>query len=295
MAGGGSHIFDLDVQAFVDAFDQRPVGVRHALADHPLLQLDAIAELAERFPGHIERHRANLPLVVPGGAPELEGSPSETVRRIETNGCWMVFWYIEQDREYKALLDACLDEAESYLPRQIGRTRQREAFLFLSAPNAVTPVHFDPEHNFLLQIRGRKNMTVCPFPDPGSEQRELERYHDGGHRNLEAVPSEGENFSLEPGAGVYVPSFMPHWVQNAPKASVSLSITFRSRSSLRAERVHSVNARLRRLKLSPPPPGTSAVRDRAKASLYVAMRGWRGPVARLRRAVTGVPDDSADS
>jgi hypothetical protein len=295
MAGGGSNIFDLEVEAFADAFGKRPLGVRHTLAGHPLLKLDAIADLADRFPGHMERHRADLPLVVPGGAPELEGSPSETVRGIESNGCWMVFWYIEQDREYKALLDACLDEAESYLPRPIGRTRQREAFLFLSAPNAVTPVHFDPEHNFLLQIRGQKSMTICPFPDHRSEQSELERYYDGGHRNLDAVPSEGETFSLEPGNGVYVPSFMPHWVQNGPKASVSLSITFRSRSSLQAERVHSINARLRQLKFSPPPPGTSAIRDRAKEFMYVAMRGWRGPAARIRRAIAGVPRDSTAS
>jgi hypothetical protein len=26
----------------------------------------------------------------------------------------------------------------------------------------VTPFHFDPEHNILLQIRGRKTMTIFP-------------------------------------------------------------------------------------------------------------------------------------
>ena len=81
-------------------------------------------------------------------------------------------------------------------------------------------------------------MNVCPFPDSESEMQELERYYDGGHRNLENLPSEGVTFRLEPASGVYVPSFMPHWVQNGPAASISLSITFRTPASLRAERVH---------------------------------------------------------
>ena len=125
---------------------------------------------------------------MPGGAPDLEGPPSETVRGIDHNGRWMVFWYLEQVPEYGALLDDCLDEAQTYLPRAVGPMYQREAFLFLSAPGAVTPVHFDPEHNFLLQIRGRKDMNVSAFRSPETERRELERYYDGGVRNLEATP-----------------------------------------------------------------------------------------------------------
>jgi cytochrome P450 len=30
---------------------------------------------------------------------------------------------------------------------------QREGFIFISSPGAVTPFHLDPEHNFLLQIK----------------------------------------------------------------------------------------------------------------------------------------------
>jgi hypothetical protein len=158
----------------------------------------------------------------------------------------------------------------------------------------VTPVHFDPEHNFLLQIRGRKEMNVCPFPSLESERRELERYYDGGHRNLEAMPSEGEAFVLDPGQGVYVPPFMPHWVQNGPQASISLSITFRTRASLRAERVHGVNASLRRLGWSPPPPGASNARDITKESMWLALTGPKRRLSGLKRAL-GVARNAASS
>ena len=287
-------VFRLDRDTFASAFGRRPVAVDHTLAEDPLLSLEAIAELADRFPGRVERHSADLPMVMPGGAPELELPPSEMVRGIEDNGCWMVFWYIDQDPAYKALLDRCLDEAESYLPSGAGRALQREAFLFLSAPNAVTPIHFDPEHNFLLQIRGHKDMNVCPFPSAEVERRELDRYHDGDHRNLRSLPSDGEVFGLDPGRGVYVPSFMPHWVQNGPRASVSLSITFRSRESLRADRVHRVNSLMRRrLHLHPMPAGVSLPRDRAKEAVFLAARGSQRRLAALRPARGARSADSA--
>ena len=286
-------LLDIDRDAFAAAFGRRGLGVRHALVDHPLLALEAIADLADRFPGRIERHRADMPLVMPDGAPELSGPPSETVRGIDHNGCWMVFWYIEQVPEYKALLDSCLDQAESYLPTTVGRTRQREAFLFLSAPKALTPIHFDPEHNFLLQIRGHKDMHVCAFPSRESARREFERYYSGGHRNLEELPSEGTNFPLDPGDGVYVPSHMPHWVQNGPCASISLSITFRTRASRRTERVERVNARLRERRMTPQPPGISRVRDLAKEALWVAASEPKRRVGQLRRNGSGGNPSSA--
>lgn len=273
-------MLEVPVAQFADAFTQRPTGVRHSLVGHPLLTLDAIAELADRLPlKDVERHQGDLPLLMPGGAPEITGRPSDTVRGIETNGCWMVLWNIEQAPEYKTLLDAILAEAELRI-RESGTAsrdramspRRREAFLFLSAPNALTPVHFDPEQNFLLQISGRKDMHVVKFPDARTGNDELERYYDGGHRNLDGMPSGAEAvFHMLPGDGVYVPSFDPHWVQNGPEVSISLSITFRTRSSERFERVHQLNAKLRRLRLHPHPPGASERTDRAKELAHLAV------------------------
>jgi hypothetical protein len=261
-------LLDIDATAFAAAFACRPCAVHHHLVDHPLLTLEAIAELADALPeAAVERHDAKLPLVMPGGAPTLGGRPSDTVRGIATNDCWMVLWNIEQAPAWHRLLDDCLDEVAEHVGHRDGGMMQREGFLFLSAPGAVTPAHFDPEHNLLLQIRGTKDMNVGRFRDPAEQQRELDRYHDGGHRNLSAVPGDAETFVLSPGRGVYVHPFAPHWVQNGDAASISLSITFRTRRSEAAERAHSLNARLRRLGLHPRPAGHDARRDRAKAAV----------------------------
>jgi hypothetical protein len=63
--------------------------------------------------GAVERHRADLPLVLPGGAPDLDGRPSETVRDIAANNCWMVLWNVEQVPAWRRLLHDCLDEVSA--------------------------------------------------------------------------------------------------------------------------------------------------------------------------------------
>src|SRR3546814_19933648 len=63
-----------------------------------------------------------------------------------------------------------------------------QGFLFISSPGSITPYHFDPEHNILLQLRGTKVMNVWPAGDERFAHRtQHERYHTGGHRNLPSI------------------------------------------------------------------------------------------------------------
>jgi hypothetical protein len=267
-------LLDLDSRAWREAIGRSELGIRHGLAGHPSFTLEALAELADRLPATaIERHEGRQPLLVPGGAPDLAGLPSATVLSIDTNGQWMVLWNIEQVPRYRRLLDEILDPVAPLVPAREGAMGRREAFLFLSAPGSVTPVHFDPEHNFLLQIRGVKHFHVGRFPDRAAELAELDRYHDGGHRNLERIPPLSTSFTMNPGEGVYVYPWAPHWVENGAAASISLSITFRTRRSERHELVHHFNRRMRRHGRSPRPPGESVAADRAKAGV-VAFVAW---------------------
>ena len=134
---------------------------------------------------------------------------------------------------------------------------------------------FDPEQNLLLQIRGRKEMNVGRFADPADHELELDRYFAGGHRNLDRMPDLERQFVMDPGDGVYVYPFAPHWVRNSPRPSISLSITFRTERSLRDERIRHVNARLKRLHVTPKPPGVSRWRDEIKAQAFETARRMR--------------------
>ena len=43
-------LIDLDHAAYLRAFNREPMAVGHGLADHPLLDLEALAQLADRLP-----------------------------------------------------------------------------------------------------------------------------------------------------------------------------------------------------------------------------------------------------
>jgi len=243
--------------------------------------VESIAKLAERLPeDRVEHNIANLPKIVAPDAVQRSDQPvGDIARNIDTNGCWMVLKNIERDPEYKRLLDESLDEAAPYVRDREGGMTEREGFIFLSAPGSMTPSHTDPEHNFLLQVRGTKKMYVGHFPDDETQQLVLEDTVSGGHRNVAWEPRDPLLFDLHPGDGVYVYPHAPHWVENGDQVSVSLSITCATLTSEDTRRVHSINARLRRLGLSPTPPGRRVRLDRSKAA---CSRGL-GELARLRR------------
>jgi hypothetical protein len=258
---------NIEGPSFTAHFGRGPMALTHELGDHPLLEVDAVASLAERLPAdRVEHNFANLPAVADPGAVRRSDRPvGEIARNIETNGCWMVLKNIELDPAYKKLLDDTLDEVAPLVADRDGGMRQREGFIFLSAPGSVTPSHTDPEHNFLLQVRGTKTMTVGNFPDARTEQLALEDAVGGGHRNLTWAPTDPQPFDMHPGDGVYVAPHEPHWVHNGPAPSVSLSITFRTGKTEQVWHVHALNAKLRRLGLSPQAPGQHGPLDRRKA------------------------------
>jgi hypothetical protein len=252
----------------------REFRVRHALRGHPLFSLDALAQLADSLPPNaVERHAADQQLLVPGGQVHLPNKASDTVRNIHTNGSWMVMWNLEQNESYRRVIDAVLEQVTPLLPKREARMGRREAFLFISSPNSVTPIHFDPEHNFLLQLSGIKQVSVGKFQDRASEIHALDRYYDGSHRNLDTVPLTSSIAVMNPGDGVYIYPWAPHWVHNGPEPSVSLSLTFRTRRSQRVENACMFNRKLRIHGLRPRPPGDFEPLDRAKAAA-VALTGW---------------------
>jgi len=252
--------------------------VTHTLTEHPLLSVESIARLAERLSeDRVEHNVANLPKVVDPNEVQRSDAPvGEVARNIETNGCWMVLKNIESDAEYKRLLDESLDEVAPYVRDRDGGMVEREGFIFLSAPGSMTPSHTDPEHNFLLQVRGTKQMNVGRFPDGQTEQLALEQALGGGHRNVDWEPADPIAFDLQPGDGVYVHPHAPHWVQNGAEVSISLSITFATPASQTNRQVHAINARLRRLGLSPSPPGRRPRLDRGKVAGVKTMGRLRG-------------------
>ncbi len=257
--------------------------LHHHLLDHPLLSLDALATLGESLPAsEVEYNPGNVPIgVLPQDVPSNGLSIGETIRTIDSNNSWAVLKNIENVPAYRTLLMDLLGELEPVVEPHTGAMLTPQGFVFISSPGSITPFHFDPEHNILLQLRGTKVMNVWPAGDERfADRREHERYHGGGHRNLpwsDDYRSHAQQVPLAPGDAVLMPVMAPHFVANGDAPSISLSITWRSEWSYRESEAHAANAALRRIGLDPAMP------PRWPSYAWVRSVGWR--IARKLRIV----------
>jgi len=266
---------------FAASYPEGPHKLRHHLSAHPLLELDALAELGETLPaGSVEYNRGDLPIGVEG-KPEGTGlAIGETIRGIEESNSWAVLKNIEQVPAYAALVGELLGELEAEIVPKTGRMMRTQGFVFVSSPGAVTPYHFDPEHNILMQLVGEKAMTVFPAGNAAcAPDAAHETYHTGGGRELtwrDELAEHGMTFRLEPGEALYVPVMAPHHVRNGPVPSISLSITWRSEWSFAEADARAFNHLLRTWGFAVRPPGRWPARNRAKAIAWRALRRLPG-------------------
>ena len=273
-----SGAFSAGLDGLRRADPEAPARLAHQLAAQAVCPREGRLGLAQRMrPADVLCCRGDVPVGAgPGGAPPNGRSIAETIAAIESCGSWAVLKAVDQDPAYRAVLDDLLAEIAPLVRPVTGPMLQREAFIFISSPDAVTPLHFDPEHNILMQIRGRKVMTLFPAGDealaPGTAH---EAYHLEGSYGLhwhDAFEALAQPQPLAPGDALYVPVKAPHWVRNGDEPSVSLSITWRSGWSLREGYAHGFNRILRRAGLTPRPPRRFPAENRAKALAYQCIR-----------------------
>lgn len=262
---------------FAAHYPEKPHILGHSLTSHPLLEIEALAQLAERLPiKSVEYNRGDLPIGVDGKPASNGLTIAETIRKVAEAESWAVLKNIEQVPQYRDLLLGLLDEIRPEIEAATGAMLTPQGYIFVSSPNSVTPYHFDPEHNILLQIRGTKVMTQFPAGDTRFVPDEAhETYHSGGPRELkwdDAMLAQGTEFPLSPGQALFVPVMAPHFVKNGPAPSVSLSITWRSEWSYRESDARIFNAMLRERGFTPKAPGRFPDQNYAKAYAFRIMR-----------------------
>ena len=271
--------FDTHALAALDwAYPEMATTLRHRMADHPLFATEALALLAESLPPqNVEYNLGDLPIGIAADAVPGNGlSIAETIRRIADAKSWAVLKNVESVPAYRDLLMTLLSEIRPIAERTTGRMLKPQAYIFISSPGSITPFHFDPEHNILMQLHGRKSMTVFPAGDDRfAPPQAHEAYHIGNSRNLswrdEWLP-HGTAIELTPGDAAFVPVMAPHFVRNGPEPSLSLSITWRSDWSFAEADARAFNGWLRRRGLSPAATRRFPGHNRAKA---LAWRGLR--------------------
>jgi hypothetical protein len=275
--------------------------VTHALGDHPLLQMDALQALGQRLEARrsVRTHAATATAGTsfadaPNLHPNRQGA-SATLAGIAHARAWMSLLNVQADPIYRGLVDEVLDALRPLVEAVDPGMCYRGGWIFISSPGAVTPFHIDHEHNFILQIRGRKRLyTWDPFDRVVVSERGQELFHDQHSRAGvvwdEAFRARARIFDLAPGMGGYMPSTSPHMVENGDEPSVTVSFTYYTDATRRREMLYRGNARLRRMGLAPAAVGSAPIRDAVKAGLLGSYSWAR---ALTRRALgRGVRDNS---
>jgi hypothetical protein len=264
--------------AFAGLYPQQAGVLRHLLREHALLTIPALTQLGEALPpAQVEYNPGDLPIgIAPEAVPSNGMTIGDTIRTIASCNSWAVLKNVESMPGYAALLDDLLSELAPAITAVSGPMLRTQAYIFISSPGSMTPFHFDPEHNILLQLCGTKTMRVYPAGDPRfAKPAEHERYHRGGHRNLpwrEDFAQAGLAVDLHPGDAVYVPVMAPHFVRNGDAPSISLSITWRSAWSFAEADAHAFNSLLRQAGWGPAMPPRFPATARGKVIAWRALR-----------------------
>ncbi len=277
-AAAPSSLLGIDPAEFAANFTQVPFFIRHTLGQHPLFQVERLLQLARELPPScIEYNAGQIPMSIEHEKTPANGlSPEETIRRIAECKSWLVLKHVQRDPAYSALLNECMAEIAAHSEAIAPGMCSPQAFIFLTSPGSITPIHIDPEHNFLLQIRGSKIVHLYDGRDRKLlPETQLEHFYCDRGRNMvyhDWFEEKGWTFDLQPGAGLHFPVTYPHWVQNGEEVSISFSITFRTPDLDRRRAMYQINDRIRRFKLSPKPVGQRPTRDALLFNGYRALR-----------------------
>lgn len=250
----------------------RVTTVMHRVHEHPLFAVKNLVALGARLEDKCQV-RTHADAATAGtsfnDAPRLHPnrkSAVDTLSDIQNAGAWMSLLNIQTDQQYRSLVDTVLDDVKPRVDRSDPGMWYRAGWIFVTSPRAITPFHMDKEHNFILQIMGRKRLYVWQ-PDDTVAVSEAARdlFHHTHDRALikwrDELKERALVFDLEPGIGAYMPSTAPHLVENGDGASITASFTYYTNSTRRNSLLHAANNRLRSIGLNPPPVGSRPLRD----------------------------------
>lgn len=292
------------VQVDWGAFDPWAItAMRHHRMQHPLLQMDARVGLRRRLDarGCVRTHSNDAPAGTPfNNAPRMHRKRAGTLATragiAEARAAWMSLFNVQTDPLYRGLVDEVFGDLAPGLARRDPGMCYRGGWIFVTSPRTVTPYHFDTEHGFILQIRGRKALYVWePHDTVAASELARDLLHASHRRDPlrwdESLRARARVCHFAPGDGAYRPSTAPRLVENGDDPSVTISLTFYSDSTRRIATLHRVHQRLRERGIELPPVGERPLLD---AALHAGSRGLLAAKPALHHAIgkTVLADDS---
>ena len=199
----------------------------------------------------------------------------EIVETIRNSNSYIAARNLELHPSFKDLYNNIISDVEAFMKANGTGTKAHEPmlWLFIASPGAVTPFHFDRFTNFIMQIRGSKELAVFP---PHKEEvikaSDVEAYLDWRGQTPEwkdSMDVYASKFNFKQGEAVHIPYTSGHYVKNGmDDISITLSVFYHTDETLRWSKAMRFNHRMRSFGLRPKPVGSSVNIDGIKASLF---------------------------
>jgi hypothetical protein len=269
--------------------DRQPFQFQHNLVTHPALSLERLSKSIPQMP-NILYSKGLTDLGVNFDRAHIDHknglSIEETIETIRTSSSYIAIKSPELHDDFRELFADLHGDVSQLIQRnRQGRApQQASCWLFIASPNAQTPFHFDRYSNFLLQIRGSKEVAVFPnFDERIISAPDCEAYMDREEQRPPWKPEldqYAQKFNFKPGEAIHIPFIAGHYVKNgAEDVSISLSFFFQTHQTLKWASAMQFNHRVRRhlgrFGIRPTPVGRSRVRDAVKAKILpTADKAW---------------------
>ncbi|MDF3070717.1 MAG: hypothetical protein K0R38_6318 [Polyangiaceae bacterium] len=277
--------------------DRAPFVFEHSLTDHPALSLESLARTIPELPAHCLNHSKGLDNVALNFDRSFDEhknglSLMQSFERLKEVSSYITIMDPIDHPAFRDLYRDLKSDVED-LQRKAGRAPrvyEGRMWLFIASPNAITPFHFDRYSNFLMQIRGSKQMAVFPnFREEIVPARVCESYMDREpSKDLwrDDLDVHASKYDFRPGAALHIPFAGGHYVKNgAEDISVSLSFFFQTDETNRWVHAMQFNNRVHRhLGVQLSPIGKSRFRDKLKASTLNLVTATTSSLRKLRHS-----------
>jgi hypothetical protein len=289
-------LLGLDDAVFSENYDRVPFSFSHNLHQLTLFKDETLKSLCETYAAHPEDYFVSRSAPAAGAVfysvPTTPLKPHEAFDQLTAGSYKILLKRLECHHDgFRDLLNTLFAQVKGHLQRNrfSDEVVRLESSVFISAPQATTPFHFDPEVNFFSQIEGEKIYHLYAPSELGEDEVEplyVRATTDIGQVDLaRRNPSAEHLIRLRPGAGLHQPQDAPHWVETVGSRSVSYTFVYETREGRRRSRVRSFNAYLRRLHIDPAPPGEHPARDAVKAAAMAAAIPARRHIGKAVRSV----------
>ncbi|MBT2325669.1 cupin-like domain-containing protein [Variovorax paradoxus] len=285
------HLLEFEPDVVRSSYNLRPFLIHHHLCEHTGFSLDALSALCRRLPRGQVQYRVGA---IPGDA-HFDSSYArygeglhfdDVLEHFEERKAYICIYNPERDAGYRPVLEGLLAEIAAAIEGIDPVITWYSTYVFISTRDAVTPYHMDREMNFLLQVRGAKEVMLWdPHDDeimsPADKDRLLAAFKSRRPTYSPSFEAKAMHYELRPGLGVHHPFIAPHRVHTGPELPISLALTFRTRKSDMWTSAHAFNNVMRSCGWSPAEVGAlHPYADRAKAAAAHAMDV---PLALLRK------------